>query len=74
MPTLPPYIYGSEAGALEKLWTEREITKYGDAMAQHARRVALEEAAKLCESMHDEDRPGDYAYAIRAAAQTQGGT
>ena len=26
---------------------------------------ALEEAAKVCESMHEEDRPGDYAYAIR---------
>lgn len=30
-----------------------------------ARRDALEEAAKVCESMHEEDRPGDYAYAIR---------
>ena len=25
----------------------------------------LEDAAKLCETMHEEDRPGDYAYAIR---------
>lgn len=38
---------------------------------QASRRAALEEAAKACEAMHDEDRPGDYAYAIRALA---GGT
>ena len=31
-------------------------------------KLVLEEAAKLAESMHDEDRPGDYAYAIRALA------
>lgn len=29
-------------------------------------REALERAAQACEAMHDEDRPGDYAYAIRA--------
>lgn len=32
---------------------------------KQAIRNALEEAAKVCESMHEEDRPGDYAYAIR---------
>ena len=33
------------------------------------RRAVLEEreaCAKACEGMHEEDRPGDYAYAIRA--------
>lgn len=38
-----------------------------------ARISALEEAAKACEDMHDEDRPSDYAYAMRAlAVKTQG--
>ena len=36
------------------------------ALIAEARRDALEEAAKKCETMHEEDRPGDYAYAIRA--------
>jgi hypothetical protein len=35
---------------------------------QVARRATLEEAAQICGAMHDEDRPGDYAYAIRALA------
>lgn len=30
------------------------------------RATVLEEAAQVCEDMHDEDRPSDYAYAIRA--------
>lgn len=38
---------------------------------QASRTAALEKAAKVCEDMHDEDRPSDYAYAIRALA---GGT
>lgn len=28
--------------------------------------------AQLCEGMHEEDRPGDYAYAIRARGATDG--
>ncbi|MGE5650915.1 MAG: hypothetical protein ACM34A_12030 [Bacillota bacterium] len=28
--------------------------------------LALEAAAKVCEAMHEEDRPSDYAYAVRA--------
>lgn len=40
-------------------------------LAEEARASVLEEAAKVCEDMHDEDRPSDYAYAIRALA---GGT
>ena len=53
-------------------FTTDQLRAYGDARAEHARRVALEEAANLCEAMHEEDRPGDYAYAIRAAAPPQG--
>ncbi|MBL8469682.1 hypothetical protein [Methyloversatilis discipulorum] len=30
---------------------------------------AYEDAARVCEGMHPEDRPGDYAYAIRARAK-----
>ena len=40
------------------------------ALLAEARRDALEEAAKKCETMHEEDRPGDYAYAIRAMKET----
>ena len=29
-------------------------------------RQGLEDAAEICEGQHEEDRPGDYAYAIRA--------
>lgn len=39
---------------------------------QAARKAALAEAAKVCEDMHDEDRPSDYAYAIRALAEKTG--
>lgn len=38
-------------------WTElevRAISKYGQAMAEHARGVAMEEAAKLIESLRDD--------------------
>lgn len=31
-----------------------------------ARAEALEDAAKVAEAQHEEDRPSDYAYAIRA--------
>lgn len=36
-----------------------------------ARRSTLEEAAKVCEDLHEEDRPGDYAYAVRSLAGKQ---
>ena len=36
-----------------------------ESLLAEVRGDALEEAAKVCESMHEEDRPGDYAYAIR---------
>ena len=28
--------------------------------------LLLEKAAQVCEGMHEEDRPGDYAYELRA--------
>lgn len=31
--------------------------------------LVLEEAAKVCEEMHDEDRPPDYAWAVRHLAE-----
>jgi hypothetical protein len=31
----------------------------------------IEAAAKACEGMHEEDRPGDYAYAVRALKREQ---
>lgn len=31
----------------------------------------MERAAEICEGQHEEDRPGDYAYAIRAEAHAQ---
>jgi hypothetical protein len=55
------------------LFCLEQLRTYGDARAEHARRVAMEEAAKACESMHEEDRPGDYAYAVRALAAAQQG-
>jgi len=36
-----------------------------------AYRAGLEKAAEICEAQHEEDRPSDYAYAIRAHAQNQ---
>jgi hypothetical protein len=74
-----------ECGApVENLVTAASARAYGQAMAEHARRVALEEAADRCEAiahkyMHlTDDRISDAADeckdAIRAAAQTQGGT
>lgn len=40
-----------------------------EAARVEARAKALEEAAKACEQMHDEDRPGDYAWAVRSLAK-----
>ena len=45
---------------------------YVDALelfAQLARADEREECAKVCEDMHDEDRPTDYAWAIRARGE-----
>lgn len=33
-PTLPPYIYGREAGENEKVWTETAVREYGSACAK----------------------------------------
>lgn len=42
------------------------VRLFARAIEAEARRDALEEAAKVCEAMHEEDRPVDYAYAICA--------
>ena len=43
---------------------------FARAIEAEARRDALEEAEKVCDQMHEEDRPGDYAYAIRALKES----
>lgn len=54
---------------IRELWENYSPTKGIESFARsveaEARRDALEEAAKKCESMHEEDRPDDYAYSIR---------
>ncbi len=58
---------------VENLVTAASARAYGQAMAEHARRVALEEAAKLCDDRSTiEGIAQDCRDAIRAAAQTQG--
>lgn len=49
-------------------WSDLELRfiEQRDAQWKDALRDVLEQAAMVCEAMHDEDRPGDYAYAIRA--------
>jgi hypothetical protein len=70
----------------DPIYTADQMQAYRAAGAEHARRVALEEAAKLCDdvdepSWHGYECPNTFqdgraacAAAIRAAAQTQGGT
>ena len=59
---------------IRELWENYSPTKGIESFARsveaEARRDALEEAAKKCETMHEEDRPGDYAYAIRALKES----
>jgi hypothetical protein len=43
---LPPYIYGSECGELERVWTERDMRTYAAAQVAAER----ERCAKLCEA------------------------
>ena len=43
------------------LWTSDQMRAYADAAVAAER----ERCAKLCEGMRDEDRPSDYAWAIR---------
>ena len=50
----------------------RDGTDSGASLEAFATLVAASEreaCAKVCEAMHDEDRPGDYAYAIRSRCQ-----
>lgn len=42
-----------------------QIQRFADLVAEKER----EACARACESMHEEDRPGDYAYAIRARSK-----
>lgn len=54
---------------IRELWENysptQGIESFARSVEAEARREALEEAAKVCDQMHEEDRPGDYAYAIR---------
>ena len=46
---------------------------YDDALERYATLVAAgerEACARVCDAMHEEDHPGDYAYAIRARSKT----
>lgn len=54
---------------IRELWENynpmKGIESFARSVEAEVRRDALEEAAKACEAMHEEDRPGDYAYSIR---------
>lgn len=57
----------AEAARAEEAYRAAETLLTADDR-QHradARRQAIEEAAAVCEGMHEEDRPGDYAWAVR---------
>ena len=45
---------------------ERFAQLIAQLIAQQAAEEEREACAKLCEQQHEEDRPGDYAYYIRA--------
>lgn len=42
---------------------------YTEAACNAAVKAEREACAKVCEAMHDEDRPSDYAYAIMARSK-----
>lgn len=42
-------------------WQKTALAKFAALVAARER----ERCAQVCEAMHEEDRPGDYAYAIR---------
>ena len=44
---------------------QRAAREYAEEYAAMAVAAERERCAKLCEGMHDEDRPSDYAWAIR---------
>lgn len=50
-------------------WSKMEI-QWIEKLRAEAVQAEREACAKVCESMHDEDRPSDYAYAIRARSKT----
>lgn len=43
-----------------------QASNYGGQIPHIFAALVLEKAAQVCEGMHEEDRPGDYAYALRA--------
>lgn len=67
---------------IEKLAREAELIEpsdvWADLPADYTRSLSrlaallLEKAAQVCEGMHEEDRPGDYADAIRSMAAGMG--
>lgn len=75
-------IFGNELGPPTPIFHEAQLRAYGDARAEHARRVAMEDAAKICEGIADGEsfvantqgeRAADQCViVIRAAAPPQG--
>ena len=61
-----------EVGLIElrDVWADLPAD-YTQALSRFAA-LLLEKAAQVCEGMHEEDRPGDYAYAIRSMAAGMG--
>lgn len=45
---------------------EIQLERFAQLIAQQAAEAEREACANLCEQQHAEDRPGDYAYYIRA--------
>ena len=43
-----------------------EIVRFAAMVVEKAAAAEREACALVCDEMHEEDRPGDYAYAIRA--------
>lgn len=59
-----------EAGVIEPIDLLESNQWRQDTLRELSRFAALllEKAAQVCEGMHEEDRPGDYAYALRQMA------
>lgn len=47
---VPDYFFGSKGMLCEDCYAVGTTQKYGDARAAHARKQALEDAAKVCDS------------------------
>lgn len=57
-----------EAGVIDPIELLESNQWRQDTLRELSRFAALllEKAAQVCEGMHEEDRPGDYAYELRA--------